>query len=127
MWRALITAGAVIALTAPAFAAETTTTIEKRTITRDVVTDVPESGSTVSTTTIIAPIKPPPPRVETVAPPPYPAAVWEPGHWRWMPGRQDYDWVTGTYLQAPREHAAWVPGHWRQDPRGWVWVEGRWD
>ena len=102
MWRALITAGAIIALTAPAFAAETTTTIEKRTITRDVV---PESGSTV-TTTVIAPNPPPAPRVETPPPPPGPAVVWTPGHWQWTPGPQTYVWVGGRYIEPPRPHAA---------------------
>jgi hypothetical protein len=124
MWRALIAAGAIAALTAPAFAAEETITIEKRTITKDVV--VPESGSTV-TTTVIAPIAPPPPRVEAPPPPPGPAVVWTPGHWLWAPGQQTYVWVGGGYIDPPRPHAAWIPGRWHQEPQGWAWVEGRWD
>jgi hypothetical protein len=123
MWRALITVGAVVALTAPAFAAETTTVIEKRTT---VTREVPGSGTTV-TTTAIAPNPPPPPRVEVAPPLPFPAAVWTPGHWRWNPGQQDYSWVGGVYLSAPQGHAVWVPGDWRQEPPGWVWTEGRWD
>ena len=112
-----------VALTAPAFALEETTTIETQTITRQVV---PESGSTVSTT-IIAPNPPPAPRVEAPPPPPRPSVVWTPRHWQWVPGQQTYSWVAGVYIDPPRPHAAWVPGHWIQEPRGWVWIGGRWD
>ena len=130
MWRALITAGitagALVALTAPAFAAETTAMIEKRTIAKATVTDVPQSGSSVATTAI-APNPPPPPHLETPPAPPDPAVAWTPGHWQWVPGQQAYTWVSGRYIDPPRPHAAWVPGRWRQEDRGWVWVEGRWD
>ncbi|TMJ56423.1 MAG: hypothetical protein E6G81_13895, partial [Alphaproteobacteria bacterium] len=74
----LVAAGALLLFAAPAFAQSSTTTIEKRTITKE----TPAVGSTVSTT-IIAPNPPPAPRVETPPPPPGPRMVWTPGHWTW--------------------------------------------
>jgi len=120
MRRALLAAGAVLILSAPAFA--DTVTIEKRTITRD----VPESGSTVPTV-VIAPTAPPPPQIETPPPAPGPTAVWMPGHWNWNTERQAYVWIDGRYGEPPRERAAWIPGHFIQGPAGWTWEEGHWD
>lgn len=125
MWRSLIVSAAVVALTVPAFAqATSTTTIEKRSET--VTRSIPKTGYTVSTT-VIVPTAPPAPWIESPPALPFPAAVWEPGHWRWVPAEQTYTWVQGIYARPPHEHAAWQPGHWRQAPNGWVWVEGRWD
>ena len=59
MRHALAIAGAVLIFGAPALADEVT--IEKRTITREVTREAPESGSTVPNV-IIAPGPPPPPR-----------------------------------------------------------------
>ena len=75
MRRTLLTAGAVLLLTAPAFA-QSSVTIEKK----ETVTKVPESGSTVSTV-VVAPNPPPPPQAETPPPPPGPTVVWTPGRW----------------------------------------------
>ena len=125
MRRLLLTAGAALALCAPAFA-QSTVTIEKKTITKDITSDLPESGSTVSTV-VIAPNAPPPPQVETPPPPPGAAVVWTPGRWGWDPEALNYVWVSGRYVEPPRARAAWAPGHWRQEPRGWVWVEGHWN
>jgi hypothetical protein len=120
MMRPLVVAGAILWLAAPAFA-QSTTTIEKKTITKE---EVPGAGSTVSTT-IIAPTAPPAPQAETPPPPPGPRMVWTPGHWGWE--RDKYSWVAGKYLEPPPEHAAWAPGRWVQRPDGWVWQEGHWD
>jgi hypothetical protein len=120
MRRALLTAGAVLILSAPAFADEVT--IEKKTITKT----VPESGSTMSTE-IIAPTPPPPVQVEVPPPPPAPGVAWVPGHWRWSPEAQRYVWLRGKFIEPPREHAEWVPGRFVERPDGWVWKEGRWD
>lgn len=66
---------------------------------------------------------PPPPRAEVKPAPPYPNAVWIPGHWKWKRGR--YVWVPGHWAK-PRRGYVWVPGHWEKRPRGWVWVPGHW-
>jgi hypothetical protein len=123
MKRLLLTAGAVLVMAAPAFAADVT--IEKRTTTTT-TTEEPKSGSTVSTV-VIAPNPPPPPRAEAPPPPPGPAVVWVGGRWSWEPGARNYVWIPGKYLEPPRAHAAWVPGHWAKRAGGWVFEEGRWD
>lgn len=121
MKRALLTAGAILVLTAPAFA-QSSVTIEKKTITKE----VPESGSTVSTV-VVAPNPPPPARVEVRPTPPAPEMVWMSGHWSWNPEASDYVWIDGKYAMPPRPRAAWMPGRWVQRSEGWVWEEGRWD
>ncbi len=121
MKRALLTAGAILILAAPAFA-QSTTTIEKKTITKD----IPESGSTVSTV-VVAPNPPPPLRAESPPPPPSPNMVWTAGRWTWKPEVREYTWAPGKYMEPPRPQAAWVPGRWVQRDRGWVYDEGRWD
>ena len=121
MRRALLTAGAILILAAPAIAADEVT-IEKKTITRE----APESGSTVSTV-IVAPTPPPAPRAEAPPPPPSPEMVWMPGHWRWAPDARNHVWVEGKYAVPPRPRAAWLPGRWMQRTEGWVWEDGRWD
>src|SRR4029077_5481058 len=99
MRRVLLATAAVLALSAPAFAADvqiekktitrenpdTGTTVEKKTITKE----EPGSGSTVSTT-IIAPKAPPAIQVETPPPAPRPTEAWIPGHWRWEPGAANF-------------------------------------
>jgi hypothetical protein len=124
MKRALVIAGAALIFAAPALADEVT--VEKRTITKEVTQDAPESGSTVSTV-IVAPNPPPPPRAEAPPPPPGPEMVWMTGHWSWDPATKTYHWVGGKYAEPPRPKAAWLPGHWAERPGGWVWVNGRWD
>ena len=121
MRRILLTAGAVLVLAAPAFA-QSTVTIEKKTITKEPA----ESGSTVSTV-VVAPNPPPPPEAETPPPAPGPSLVWTPGHWNWEPSGHNYVWLKGKYMEPPRAHAAWMPGHWVKRPDGWVWEEGHWD
>lgn len=120
MRRALFAAGAVLILTAPAFADQLT--IEKRTITRE----TPASGSTVSTE-IIAPDPPPPPQAEVPPPPPGPGVAWIPGHWGWQPAGHTYAWVHGSYREPPRAEAHWVPGRFVERNDGWMWEDGRWD
>ncbi|HEX7932705.1 MAG TPA: YXWGXW repeat-containing protein, partial [Paraburkholderia sp.] len=53
---------------------------------------------------IVAPLAPPPPRVEVV-PAPRPGYVWDQGGWRWR---------RGQYV--------WVPGHWQVVRPGYHWV-----
>ncbi len=126
MRRALIAAGAALILGAPAFAQDVTIEKKTTTTTTEIIKEVPETGSTVSTV-IIAPRPPPALQVEIPPPPPGPAMVWTAGRWSWNPDTQTYGWVRGKYLEPPRVHAAWVPGHWTQRSGGWVWVDGRWN
>jgi hypothetical protein len=70
-------------------------------------------------------VRPPEPRVEVYGDPPYPDAVWRPGHWEHRRG--DWVWVPGHWQKRPKPHAVWVPGHWEPRGRGWVWVPGHWD
>jgi len=121
MKRALHTAGAILVLAAPAFA-QSSVTIEKKTITKE----VPESGSTVSTV-VVAPNPPPPPRAEAPPPPPGPEMVWTEGHWSWKSDARDFVWAEGKYVMPPRPRAAWMPGRWVQRTEGWVFEDGRWD
>jgi hypothetical protein len=58
---------------------------------------------------IVAPMAPPPPRVE-VMPAPRTGYVWDQGRWRWDHGR--YVWVTGHWVQRGPNYR-WVEGHWR--------------
>ena len=77
---------------------------------------------------IIAPNAPPPPRIETIPPPPSEEArvmYWRPGHWAW--DGMNWAWTPGTYVERPSAQAVWEPGHWVQQPSGgYVWVDGRW-
>ncbi|MEX3810897.1 YXWGXW repeat-containing protein [Paraburkholderia sp. BR13439] len=71
---------------------------------------------------VIAPMAPPPPRVELV-PAPRDGYVWDQGRWRWEHGR--YVWAPGHW-QPVRVGYHWVPGHWAQRGPHWRWVEGHW-
>lgn len=70
-------------------------------------------------------VAPPEPRVEVYGPPPYPEAVWCPGHWEYRRG--EWVWVPGHWKKRPRPYAVWVPGRWEPRGRGWVWVPGHWE
>jgi hypothetical protein len=122
MRRALLAAGAVLILSAPAFADEVT--IEKKTTT--ITKEAPESGSTV-TTEIIAPTPPPAPQAEIPPAPPGPKVAWVTGHWSWDPAAQNYVWVHGRYMEPPHAHAEWLPGRFVQRPDGWLWEDGSWE
>jgi WXXGXW repeat (2 copies) len=95
--------------------------------------NLPQYGSTGSvalapssagTTSPAAPYAPPPLRVETPPPAPWPLAMWQPGHWSWN-GAQ-YIWAPGHYVERPSPTATWLPGYWQQGPSGWTWIDGRW-
>ena len=121
MWRALIIAGMVLALSAPAFADQTTVTptetVKKRTVEKTVVhrrTRIRE----VRETKIVVP----PPPLVAVATPQLP-----PGHFVWSPALQTYTWKGGVN----RPGAFWVdyivPGVWITQPPAWVWGGTRWN
>jgi hypothetical protein len=82
------------------------------------LTAVPASAQAV----MVAPMAPPPPRVEVV-PAPRDGYVWDQGRWRWEHGR--YAWAPGHW-QPVRVGYHWVPGHWAQRGPHWRWIEGHW-
>jgi hypothetical protein len=79
-----------------------------------------------TSTVVIAPSAPPPPRVETIpAPPQAQTLSWQAGHWAW--NGASWNWVDGHYVQAPQPTAVWEPGHWQPQPSGgYIWVDGQW-
>jgi len=70
-------------------------------------------------------VRPPEPRVEYYGTPPYPDAVWRPGHWEHRRG--DWVWIPGHWARPPRPYAHWVPGHWEPRGGGWFWIDGHWE
>ena len=116
MWRALIIAGTVLALSAPAVADQTTVTptatVKKRAIKRAVVhrrTRIRE----VRETQIVLP---PPPPV------PAPTVQLPPGHFVWSPALQSYTWKGGP--NGPG--GTWVE-YMLPPPPAWVWAGTRWN
>ncbi len=71
---------------------------------------------------IIAPVAPPPPRVEVV---PRRLVRGYVGIRAAGVGIGRYVWVPGHW-QAVRVGYHWVPGHWVQRGPNWRWVEGHW-
>ncbi len=53
--------------------------------------------------------------------------MWLSGHWAWRAERNDYEWQPGRWQRLEVGHRAWVPGHWVQEPRGWRYIEGRFE
>jgi len=82
------------------------------------------AASAQPATIVIAPRRPPPPRVEIIPAAPMPNDIWVNGHWAWN-GVQ-WQWMPGRYVVRPTPRANWIPGHWRPHPGGYVWVDGRW-
>jgi hypothetical protein len=73
---------------------------------------------------MMAPIAPPPPRVEVIAAPPGHEYFWVYGHWRWD-GRE-HQWQDGHW-EKHHEHEHWVNSRWSQGERGqWQLQEGHW-
>lgn len=106
-WRALSIAGAVLALTAPAFADQTAAPVKKRAVKKTVIVHhhATVRRKAVRETVIPAPA-PPPPIVVTRA-----AITLPPGHWRWETGQQTYTWVGGPAAAPPPPFAAWPFGY----------------
>jgi hypothetical protein len=78
---------------------------------------------------------PPPGRVYVVdRPPPLRVEVLprRPGvAYAWVPGYwsrepRGYVWVSGRYVVPPAHRQVWVAGHWRHARGGWYYVDGRW-
>lgn len=51
--------------------------------------------------------------------------VWAPGYWIWDTKVDNWHWVQGVWVHAPRGRR-WVPGYWSIVADGWRWVPGYW-
>jgi hypothetical protein len=50
--------------------------------------------------------------------------IWTPGYWAY--GDDDYYWVPGTWVLAPRVGVLWTPGYWGWGDGGYFWHAGYW-
>jgi len=50
--------------------------------------------------------------------------IWTPGYWAY--GDDDYYWVPGTWVLAPRVGVLWTPGYWGWGGGGYLWHAGYW-
>jgi len=73
---------------------------------------------------VLAPTRPPAPRVEVRGAAPSPGHLWVGGHWSWSGGR--YTWKSGHWAVRPGAGAVWAPGKWVAKGSGWKWVPGHW-
>jgi|SRR5436305_11098921 hypothetical protein len=102
-WGSLLIVGAVLALSAPAFADQTAAPVKHRTVKKRVV----HHRTTVRRTMVREAVIPPPPPIV----PARVAVALPPGHWRWETGQQTYTWVGGPAVTPPRPFAAWPFGY----------------
>lgn len=51
--------------------------------------------------------------------------VWAPGYWIWNTSEDNWLWVRGVWVHAPRGRR-WVSGYWSIVNDGWRWVPGSW-
>jgi len=71
-----------------------------------------------------------------IAPPPLPVYeqpicpgdgyIWTPGYWAYDYDDEDYYWVPGTWVIAPRIGFLWTPGYWGWGDEGYFWHGGYW-
>jgi hypothetical protein len=71
-----------------------------------------------------------------IAPPPLPVYeqpicpgdgyIWTPGYWAYDYDDEDYYWVPGTWVIAPRIGFLWTPGYWGWGDGGYFWHGGYW-
>jgi hypothetical protein len=52
--------------------------------------------------------------------------IWTPGYWAYDYDDEDYYWVPGTWVIAPRIGYLWTPGYWGWGGGGYVWRGGYW-
>jgi hypothetical protein len=67
-----------------------------------------------------------PPALPVYEQPLCPAAgyIWTPGYWAY--GDDDYYWVPGTWVLAPRPGFLWTPGYWGWGGGVYAWHGGYW-
>jgi hypothetical protein len=51
--------------------------------------------------------------------------IWAPGYWIWDTNEDNWHWVHGVWVHAPRGRR-WIPGYWSVVADGWRWVPGQW-
>ncbi len=75
---------------------------------------------------LMAPIAPPVPQVEEIAPsigmPP--DQIWIPGVWEFQGAR--FVWRPGRVVPRPSSTAVWTADRWDRLTYGWVFVPGHW-
>src|SRR6266436_6259183 len=52
--------------------------------------------------------------------------IWTPGYWAYDYEDEDYYWVPGTWVIAPRIGFLWTPGYWGWGDEGYFWHGGYW-
>src|SRR6267142_496308 len=52
--------------------------------------------------------------------------IWTPGYWAWDDDVEDYYWVPGTWIRAPRVGYLWTPAWWGWGGEGYIFHEGYW-
>jgi len=73
---------------------------------------------------MVAPVAPPPPRVEVISAPPSHEYFWVYGHWRW--DGHSHQWQDGHW-EKHHDHEHWVGAKWSQGDHGvWQFQEGHW-
>jgi len=55
---------------------------------------------------------------------PGPGYIWTPGYWAY--DSDEYYWVPGTWVFAPRVGFLWTPGYWGWNAGFYVWHPGYW-
>ncbi len=69
---------------------------------------------------------PPPLPLYDQPPLPGPGYIWTPGYWAWDEDYQDYYWVPGTWVLAPRYGWLWTPPWWGWDDGAYIFHSGYW-
>jgi len=84
-------------------------------------TSAADAGVSIGLSITIAPPVLP---VYVQPPVPGPNYIWAPGYWAW--GDDDFYWVPGTWVFAPRPGLLWTPGYWGWSDGFYVWHAGYW-
>ena len=75
-------------------------------------------------TVLVAPLRPPPLRVEVITPAPSHEYFWVSGHWRWE--GDEHRWHEGHW-ERHRQYEQWVAPRWEQNDHGqWRFHDGYW-
>lgn len=87
------------------------------------VVPVAPAGGVYGQPIAVAPVAPPPARVEVIPVIPFIGAIWIDGFWGWGGGR--HVWVGGHWTQ-PRPGMQWQPHQWTRDGDHWRLNSGGW-
>lgn len=86
----------------------------------------PTAGHAQVSLSVSVRVGPPPLPVYVQPPMPGPNFIWTPGYWAWDDWWQDYYWVPGTWVRAPRPGLLWTPGWWGWSDGFYLWHAGYW-